>query len=144
MLHTIHTTYEDGQWCSGQWNDERWASKQNVDHSANALANNCFLNIYWHGKINTSLIVCSWHQIISSLQHASHILYGVTRCSRSTRWRKRQYLFLLLCFHHSVNQRRWQEVEWQCTGRWQWWCTSADSGPSQLYLDELLKGLSKT
>lgn len=42
---TVRTAYEDGQWRSGQWNDEWRASEQRIDHSSDALANNGLLNI---------------------------------------------------------------------------------------------------
>lgn len=47
----IPTTYKDGQWSSGQRNDERRTSKQRVDDSSNALANNGLLNICTHLKV---------------------------------------------------------------------------------------------
>lgn len=41
-----HTANKDGQGCSSQWDNQRSTSKQRVDHSSDALANDDFPDIY--------------------------------------------------------------------------------------------------
>lgn len=88
-----HTAYEDGQRCSGQWNDEWRAGKQSIDHSSNALANNGLLNICQKNR---------WQNVLYALRLNNECYYRMSQANKS----RRPHLSLLLCFHRSMSQRQ--------------------------------------
>lgn len=127
----MHTAYEDGQWCSGQWNDE---VNQQTEHKS-LLQNS---GQQWSSEhLSKTESIPPKKFFVHVRFHETHFQCIVFVTVFYFKWqnqRQHYYLFPLLCFHHSVSQRQWQEVKWQCRGKEQWWHTSADSSLSLLYL----------